>query len=238
MSSYGVTNINPVALLATLAAGVFLLTARRSQAILAIALVACLIPVAQRIVVASLDFNMIRILILFGWIRLFGRDEMRPIRWNEIDVAFVIWIVLSSIVYVIREASVSAVSYRLGRRSMRSASTSCYAVLVNHPADSVNVVRYFAVCMALVMVPMTIEWATGRNFFSVFGGVPAITVVRDGRLRCQGAFSHPIMVGSFGATLFPVFVGLYVAAPRFGGSRSSARRRASSSRSWLRRAAP
>ena len=38
MSTYGVTNINPVALLATLAAGVFLLTARRSQAILAIAL--------------------------------------------------------------------------------------------------------------------------------------------------------------------------------------------------------
>jgi hypothetical protein len=72
-----------------LAAGVFLLTARRSQAILAIALVACLIPVAQRVVVAGLDFNMIRILILFGWVRLLSRNEMRGLRMNEIDVAFV-----------------------------------------------------------------------------------------------------------------------------------------------------
>ena len=74
--------------------------------------------------------------------------------------------------------------------------------------------RYLAVCTAIVMVPMTIEWATGRNLFSVFGGVPAITPIRDGRLRCQGAFSHPIMAGSFGATLVPVFVGMYFAFPR------------------------
>lgn len=215
MSSYGVTNINLVALLATLAAGVFLLTARRSQAIFAIALVACLIPVAQRIVVASLDFNMIRILILFGWVRLLGRNEMRPLRWNEIDVVFVIWIVVSSAAYVLREATVAAAAYRLGMLFDAVGVYFLFRVLVNRPQDAVNVARYFAVCAALVMVPMTIEWATGRNFFSVFGGVPAITVVREGRLRCQGAFSGPIMAGSFGATLFPVFVGMYLSFPRF-----------------------
>lgn len=215
MSSYGVTNINPVALMATLAAGVFLLTARRSQAILAIALVACLIPVAQRVVVAGLDFNMIRILILFGWVRLLSRNEMRGLRMNEIDVAFVTWIVLSSVVYLLREETASAIPYRLGMLFDAAGVYFLFRILVNQPAGTVNVARYFAICVAMVMLPMTIEWATGRNAFAVFGGVPAITVVREGRLRCQGAFSHPIMVGDFGATLFPVFVGMYFSFARF-----------------------
>src|SRR5206468_12321464 len=32
---------------------------------------------------------------------------------------------------------------------------------------------------------------------------------RDGVLRCQGPFGHPILAGTFGATLFPLFVGLW-----------------------------
>lgn len=48
----------------------------------------------------------------------------------------------------------------------------------------------------------------------MFGGVPELTVVRDGRLRCQGAFSHPIMAGSFGAGLAPVMTMLCFADKR------------------------
>jgi hypothetical protein len=41
--------------------------------------------------------------------------------------------------------------------------------------------------------------------FSIFGGVDAITPVREGRLRCQGAFSHAILAGCFWASLMPLF---------------------------------
>src|SRR6202030_2617548 len=50
---------------------------------------------------------------------------------------------------------------------------------------------------------------TGRNAFSVFGAAPANTAERDGKLRCQGAFRHPILAGTYAATLFPLFVGLW-----------------------------
>jgi hypothetical protein len=56
---------------------------------------------------------------------------------------------------------------------------------------------------------MIIEWTTGRNFFSIFGGVPETTFMRDGRFRCQGAFLHPILAGTFGASLFAIFAGFW-----------------------------
>jgi hypothetical protein len=55
---------------------------------------------------------------------------------------------------------------------------------------------------------MSIEKLTGRNFFSVFGGVPLHTVVRDNKLRCQGPFAHPILAGTVGAVWFPVFLNI------------------------------
>jgi hypothetical protein len=53
------------------------------------------------------------------------------------------------------------------------------------------------------------EKVTGVNSFSVFGGVPEYTYVREGKLRAQGAFAHPILAGTFGATLLPLFIGLW-----------------------------
>jgi hypothetical protein len=214
LTEYGVTNVHPLALLATLLAGGLLLGGQRSRAILAIALVACLIPLAQRVVVASLDFNMVRILILIGWIRLLARGEIRPLRLNEIDVAFLGWVLVASGLYVIREGTMGAFVYRLGMTFDALGVYFLFRMLLRRPEDSVQAVRYFAICAALVMGPMIVEWATGHNVFAVFGGVPLLTMIRDGRLRCQGAFSHPIMAGSFGATLVPIFVGMYLAFPR------------------------
>jgi hypothetical protein len=56
---------------------------------------------------------------------------------------------------------------------------------------------------------MFVEKMTGQNFFAVFGGVPAITPVRDGVLRCMGPFGHPILAGTVGAALLPLFVALW-----------------------------
>jgi hypothetical protein len=46
------------------------------------------------------------------------------------------------------------------------------------------------------------------------GGVPLVSEIRDGRIRCQGPFKHPILAGTFGATTLPLFVGLMVYRPR------------------------
>jgi hypothetical protein len=211
---YGETHIHPLALLATLAAGIFLVGARRSQAILPVLLVACLIPGAQRVVIFTLDFNMVRLLILFGWLRLMVRGELRPLRLNAVDMAFASWTLLAGAGYVIREASFGSFVYRLGFAFDALGIYFLFRMLLRHPADTVRSARYMAWVAAAVAIGISIEWTTGRNLFSIFGGVPEYTWIREGRLRCQGAFQHPIMAGTFGSTLVPVFAGMWLAFPR------------------------
>src|SRR5574337_898991 len=78
--------------------------------------------------------------------------------------------------------------------------------LVRDFDDIVSVAKSFAVVSIPLAAAMVIEKENGRNLFSVFGGVPDFTYVRDGKLRCQGAFAHAITAGTFGAALLPIFV--------------------------------
>jgi hypothetical protein len=203
--TYGQTIVHPVALAFTIAMGIWLLRARRDRAVLPIMLVACLIPVIQRVVVASLDFNMVRILILFGWARLLVKGEARDIRWHRLDTAFVAYLGIGTLTYVAREVTVSALVYRLGVAFEAMGIYFLLRALLRSSAEVLRSVYQLAAIAGVVGVSMLVENVTGRNLFAVFGGVHEYTVIRDGRLRCQGAFSHPIMAGSFGATLAPIF---------------------------------
>jgi hypothetical protein len=72
--------------------------------------------------------------------------------------------------------------------------------------------RALILCLPAAAI-FAIEKATGRNMLSVFGGVPLMTDVREGKLRCQGAFSHAILAGCFFVALLP----LWLASWRAGG---------------------
>ena len=61
---------------------------------------------------------------------------------------------------------------------------------------------------------MAYEMVTRHNVFSVFGGVPAETWIREGRLRCQGAFAHPILAGTYWAASLPLIWSLRGYKPR------------------------
>ncbi|MCZ7619762.1 MAG: hypothetical protein M5U32_16225 [Myxococcota bacterium] len=207
---YGQTVIHPVAVTFTLIMGVWLLWARRDHAVLPIMLVACLIPVAQRIVVASLDFNMSRILILFGWARILYRGEVREIRWCRLDTVFVAYLTVGSLAYTVREHSFGALIYRLGVMFEAFGIYFMLRALLRNSTDVLRSAVHVAVIACLVGASMLAENLTGRNAFSVFGGVHEYTVIRDGRLRCQGAFSHPIMAGSFGASMAPILAAVAI----------------------------
>lgn len=201
---YGQTVVHPLALIFTLAMGVWLLWVRRDRAVLPIMLVACFIPVAQRLVVATLDFNMSRILILFGWSRILYRDEARNIRWCRLDTVFVVYLASGMLAYVVREGTLGALIYQLGVIFDACGIYFMLRALLGSSTEVLRAALHMAVIASLVGASMLIENLTGRNAFAVFGGVHEITVIRDGRLRCQGAFSHPIMAGSFGAGLAPI----------------------------------
>jgi hypothetical protein len=55
---------------------------------------------------------------------------------------------------------------------------------------------------------MAYEMAARINVFGIFGSAPLISVLRDGKVRAQGPFSHAILIGTFGGAVLPLFFGV------------------------------
>ena len=77
--------------------------------------------------------------------------------------------------------------------------------IIRTPDDLIRLVTLFIICSIGVAVSFIIENRTQQNMFHIFGGVPQFTDIRNGRLRCQGAFAHSILAGCFWACLIPLY---------------------------------
>lgn len=127
------------------------------------------------------------------------------------------WVLAAIITYTILWQTSDALVNRLGFAFDALGIYFLIRGLVKDPVDIERVIKIWACISIFVAAAMLVEWQTGRNLFSVFGGVPQFTEVRMGRRRCEGAFLHPINAGIFGASLFPLFVSLYWSARKHKG---------------------
>ncbi len=206
---YGQTVLHPLALACALIAGLLIILLPRRYAIAPILAAAVFISMQQQIVVASLDFNMLRILVVFGWIRLVLRSEFQGLQLNAIDKGLIIWVVVRTVCYTLLWQTSDAFINRLGEAFDVLGIFFLIRFLIRDLQEIEYVIKTLAVICVPLAIAMLIEWSTGKNAFAVFGGVPELTVVRDDRLRCQGAFKHPIMAGTFAASLLPLFLALW-----------------------------
>jgi len=74
--------------------------------------------------------------------------------------------------------------------------------------ETIKGIKVLVIVIVPLAVLMSIEFISGYNLFSVFGGVDSLRI-RDGRIRCYGPFASPILAGTYGATLVPFFAGLW-----------------------------
>lgn len=215
MDEYGQTDLHPVGLALTLLAAVAMLTGRRDRAVLAFLLVACLVTHAQRVVVAGLDFSMLRILILAGWARVLVRGETSSYRFQPLDAVLPVWLFFGTLAYIFGPRGSMDLFVRMLGTSLDAAGAYfLFRVLLRDVKDVHRAIAAFGTVALVVVGPMLLENVTGRNVFSFLGGVPDETHVRDGRFRCQASFSHPIMAGNFGASTAALLIGLVLAQPK------------------------
>ena len=189
--------------------GVATLVVPRRYALAPMLIMACFISPAQRIVIASLDFNLLRIMVLFGWLRVIVFAETRRIEWKWIDTIVILWAVIATMVVTLREATAAAFIYRLGLSFDALGMYFLFRLLIQCWKDLEKLMVVAAIISIPVAAVFLIELSTGHNMFAVFGGVPEITVVREGRLRCRGPFTHPILAGCFWAALMPLIGALW-----------------------------
>jgi hypothetical protein len=200
------TNIHPVGLSAVLILGMAMLFLPRRWAIFPMLIIASFIPSVQKIVIGGMDLNFLRIMVIFGMIRLFLKKEYIAFIWKPIDKMFVGWVISAVVINSIQRGTMDVFVNRLGFGFDAMGMYMLFRCLIRNWSD-IDMTIFGAI---LISIPVTaaflLENRTGRNMFSIFGGVNEITRIRDGRLRCQGAFSHAILAGCFWASLMPLFV--------------------------------
>lgn len=205
-----VGSISASSLAVTLCLGFLLLVLPRQYALVPIFIGGSYLTLGQNLVTSGAHFHLIRILIAFGLIRLLVRREIFSIQLNAIDKILIAWIVVRTFLFILVTGDTETFLERLG---VLYNSVGIYLLVrsvVRSIDDIVLNVKMFGITMIPLAVPYLVEYTTGKNPFFFLGGVPEFTQIRDGRLRCQGAFRHPILSGTFGATSVPLFVGLWI----------------------------
>jgi hypothetical protein len=206
------SNINPLALVFLVAMCIVILCASPKKAIWAILATAAFIPLGQQIVLAGLHLHFLRILILAGIVRLISRRETAGFKLARVDKLVISCLLVGFVCGLIRDFTAETFgglyndlgAYLLVRVLMRDAED---------PGGDFKMLVWISIGIGACML---CENFTHKNPLYVLGGVPENTIIRDGRFRCQGPFRHPILAGTFGATLFPLVLVLWQRARTFG----------------------
>lgn len=206
----GETIVSPLVLVGMLLAGLLIFSLPRKYVIWAYLVPSILIPLGQVIMVGALHIRMVQILTLVVIVRLLKDGFSGPrIEKNSLDRAFVLWAISFAVIFMLRLQSSGAVINQL-RGLFDTVGMYCVLrFLIRDEEDVCRTIRVFVVICCILAVLMTIERVTGRNPFAILGGVRQFSEVRNGIVRAQGPFEQEIPAGVFGATLIPLFVGLW-----------------------------
>jgi len=199
--------MNALSIILVILLSVAVSTISRRYVLLPFILTACLVPMNQRIEIAGLDFTALRIILLFGILRLMLRGEMRPVAWNGFDKLLLTWNIVGTIVYTLQLWDMQAVIRKSGVMYDCLGMYWIFRQTITTWDDMLFVIKLFAIC-AIISTPLiALEKFQQHSVYSIFGQIgPSF---HRGRYRCMGPFSHYIMMGTFWVSLLPLFYAAY-----------------------------
>jgi len=200
---YGDTMMHPVVIGALTLATILIFILPRRHVIVPFLAMVLLVPIYQEIVIAGLNFFVVRILVFAAWIRLIARQEIRPIGFNAIDRTVILLAISGMVVFSLLWGTWGAFVNRLGHVYDLLGSYFLMRLLMEDFEDVLTAIKALVVLAIPIAVIMVIEFATGNNLLS-FLGTPDLAGIREGRFRSQGPFANPITAGTFGAVLLPL----------------------------------
>lgn len=203
------TFINDIGLSFMFAMGLLMLVLPRRHALWPVVVMICFMTMGQRLLVFGLNFTLIRVLLLFGLARVLMWGEMQLGGRHPLDRRLGWWVLSSIVTYTLLWQTSEAFVNRLGLAYDAIGLYLLFRMLVRDADDIRTVLRMFAWLAIPLAACMLVEKQTGTNPFAALGGVPPQTLVREGVLRCQGPFAHPILAGAFGSALLPLCIGLW-----------------------------
>jgi hypothetical protein len=205
------TLLHPIVALTILVAIGLILFLPRKHVIVPLLLAIFFIPKGQVVVLAGAHFTAAKILFLAGLIRWATSRRAYKLTggFNSIDRVFALWAVSYSIVFTLQWMQTQALIKTFGDLVDTLCGYFVLRFLIQDIEDVRRVIRLFIVVSAIMAICMLNEHFTQQNVFGLLGGVATTPDVRDGTIRANGVFQHSILAGCFGATLLPLFLGLW-----------------------------
>ncbi len=214
------TYLHPAVAVVLLFAIALIFFMRRQYVIVTIIAGGLLIPMDEVVVAGPFHFQVLRILIVAGWLRVAGsalnsQQSLFGSRINVIDKLVIIFAFVDAIDYVLLwGGSGEAFVNRFGAVYTVLGIYFLFRFLIRNDEDVIAAIKVLAYVSAVVAIVMAIEQATGRNPYSLLGGSRAWTraslMVRAEKFRAMGPFQHPILAGTFGSISLPLFIGLWL----------------------------
>jgi hypothetical protein len=191
-----------------------LISVRRQYCLYPFILGTILIPISQVIVVMGFHWQAERIIIMTAGLRCLAGRFSVPKSWSipmltAIDKRFLLWVLSNCVVFTLQWGEIGALTNRLGFAFTSVGTYLVLRILIRDNHDVDRAITALAIAALLCGCVMLAEQATGRNFITAVTGQTDIVTSRDGKLRAQASFAHPLLAGAFGAALLPVFVGLW-----------------------------
>jgi hypothetical protein len=209
----GGTEITLPALGFTILAALLILVLPRKYAFVPLLVACAFIPIDDQFVIAGIHMTMSRILILIAWVRLAQhhfQNGLRPIfPCSPIDRVFLLYALSSFTMYIVLwGGETGAIINRAGFLFNACGTYYFMRYFLENVGDLELGVKTLIWTVAAVAIGMVLEQETGRNVFAMMGGVPSVSVLRDGGIRSQGTYVHPLTAGAVGAAIMPLALGL------------------------------
>lgn len=197
--------MNPAALILLLVCGIATLAAPRRWAPLPLLIGCCYMTIGQVMEIGPFNFNIFRILLGFGVIRVVVKGEHINGRLNAIDkmvLAWGVWVFLASFFHKFTPGSGPV--FAMGAIYNMALPYFLLRIWCRNMREMEIMVSTIAILLVPVAIAMWVEKITIQNPFAIFGGVLEIPFIREGKVRASGPFAHAILAGTVGATCLPL----------------------------------
>jgi hypothetical protein len=209
------TVMHPLVAVAMIVVIILILTLRREQIIAPFLLCTFLIPGGQMLVIGGVHLFVLRIVLLFAVVRMAlakssAKGSIFSHGLDSVDKVFIAWALFRATAFLILFSFISAaVVNQVAFLLDVFAGYFFLRFLLRDQQDMLTTVKVLAFITAVVGLCMVNEKLRSQNIFGYLGGFRVVPELRDGAVRAQGPFAHPILAGSFGATLLPLFFWLW-----------------------------
>jgi len=212
--------LHPAVAVVLLLAGVLICILPQRKVIVPFLLTSLLIPYDQVLVIGGLHFPLLRILLVFGMIRIFiikGRGEWDVFSGgpNNLDKSVILFAVTCAVAGALLFREAQAFIFQVGSLYTILGTYFFLRCLIRDRQDIDQVIRVFALIAVVLGGLMLFEHVmNGWNPYALLDGARAqyfaSDLSRDGHVRATASFGTPILAGTFGAVALPLFIGLWL----------------------------